>query len=113
MRRQSAEELAWAFHETLLEILRQLNRAAERRGEVEGMERSELERSLLAFWSQGAEEVPLRRSLTLLLENGLVQREEEPRYAWERRRMVGERYAITALGKAYLLRTIAETERIR
>jgi hypothetical protein len=113
VRRQRAEAVAWAFHETLLQLLRQLNRAAERRGELEGMELVELERSLDDFWTRRGEEVPLRRALALLVENGLVAKDKEPVYAWDRRRTVGERYNITPLGKAYLLRTIAETERIR
>jgi hypothetical protein len=47
------------------------------------------------------------------LENGLIRERDDPEYAWDRRRTLGTRYTITALGKSYLVRQIAETERIR
>lgn len=110
---ESPEAVAWAFHETLLEVLRRLNQAAERRDGIEGMEFVELERAMRDFWTlRSGEESHLERAVGLLLENGLVGEESEPKYAWDRRRVLGERYAITALGKSYLLRAISDSERI-
>ena len=48
-----------------------------------------------------------------LVENGLVQEKVDPHYAWDRRRVIGERFEITSLGKSYLLRAIEDSERIR
>ncbi len=113
VREESPEALAWAFHETLLEVLRRLNRAAERRDGIEGMEYVEIERSMRDFWTiRSGEENHLERAVVLLVENGLVGQDEEPKYAWDRRRVLGERYNITALGKSYLLRAISDSERI-
>ena len=106
-------ESAWAFHETMLEILRRLNQAAERRAEVDGMEHVELERSLRQFWAFHAGENNLDSALALLRENGLVELDAHPMFAWDRGRVVGSRLVITSLGKAYLLRQIEENGRIR
>ena len=107
------EERAWAFQETLLEVLRRLNQSAERAGDVEGLEFVEIERALHHFWAVEAGENDLPHAVRLLTENGLIRAEESPQYAWDRRRVVGERYLITSLGKAYLARSVTETERIR
>jgi hypothetical protein len=106
------EDVAWAFHETLLEVLKLLNRAAERRSDIDGLEYIELERAMQNFWSVRARENHLENAVQLLLENGLVANDPQPVYAWDRRRTLGARYLITSLGKAYLLRSIGETERI-
>lgn len=105
-------EVALAFHETLLEVLKQLNRAAERRSDVDGLEYVELERAMQNFWTVRTRENHLENAVQLLLENGLVGTEQAPAYAWDRRRTLGERYLITPLGKAYLLRSIGDSERI-
>ncbi|MCI4319978.1 MAG: hypothetical protein L3K23_07610 [Thermoplasmata archaeon] len=107
------EQKALAFHDTLLEVLRLLNQSAERRSEVAGMERVELQRAMRDFWAVRAGETDLARSLHLLMENGLVAEEDRPQYAWDRGRVLRDRFAITPLGKAYLVRQIAETGRIR
>jgi hypothetical protein len=112
VRSESPEQIAWAFHETLLEVLRRLNQAAERRSEIDGMEFVELERSMRDYWTMRAGENQVDDALKLLVENGLVKERLEPRYAWDRRRVIGERFEITSLGKAYLLRAIEDSERI-
>lgn len=112
VRPEPPEAVAWAFHETLLEVLRRLNQAAERRAEVDGMEYIELERAMRDFWSIRAGDNHLESAVQLLLENGLVGEDDVPKYAWDRRRVIGERYRITALGKAYLMRSISDSERI-
>jgi hypothetical protein len=111
--RESAESMAWAFHETLVEVLRRLNQAAERRLEAEGVEFLELERTVSKAGGMWLPSGELRNAVRLLLDNGLVRQEIEPVYSWDRRRTVGERLAITALGKAYLLRSIEDSGRIR
>jgi hypothetical protein len=113
VRSENPEAAAWAFHETLLEVLRRLNQSAERRGDIEGLEFVELERVLAKSWAVRVSDEQVESAVSLLMENGLVRSEAEPRYAWDRRRVLGERFAITPLGKAYLLRAIGETERIR
>ena len=113
---QSAEEVAYRFHETILEVLRRLNQAEEERAPpVQGLELVELERGMRPFWTQrfGEDEESAERALELLLENGLVRERDDPQYAWDRRRTLGTRYTITALGKSYLVRQLVETERIR
>ena len=110
---RSPEQVAWTFHQTLLEVLRRLNQAAERHGEIEGLEYPELERAMSRFWAVDGDAAELGRAVELLRENGLVAIEDEPKYAWDRRRVLGDRYRVTSLGKAYLLRQISETERIR
>jgi hypothetical protein len=110
---RTPRELAWTFHETLLQILRHLNQAAERRSEVEGLELLELERSMAKFWTVEMKEQAVADALRVLVENRLVQEESAPIYAWDRQRMVGDRFRITADGKAYLFRQIDEKDRIR
>ena len=104
---------AWAFHETLVEVLRRLNQAAERRGEIDGLEFVELERSMARFWTMEYRESKMEDALRVLLENGLVAEENTPAYAWDRQRVLGERFRITSDGKAYLVRQIRESDRIR
>jgi len=110
---RTPREMAWTFHETILQILRNLNQAAERRSEVEGLELMELERSMARFWTVEMKEQQVQAALTVLMENRLVQEESAPVYAWDRQRMVGDRFRITAEGKAYLFRQIDEKDRIR
>jgi hypothetical protein len=115
MRVKSPEEIALQFHETLLQVLKRLNQAEqERLPPVEGLELFEIEKAMDLFVARhpGQEDGP-ERAVTLLLENGLIREREDPAYAWDRRRELGTRYTITALGKSYLVRQLAETERIR
>lgn len=104
---------ARAFHELLVEVLRRLNQSYERAGSVEGLELLELDRALSDFWGRRAGEVDLRGAVDLLLENGMVRAEDDPVFAWDRRRTLGRRYLITALGKSFLLRQLLDEERIR
>ena len=104
---------AWALHETLLEVLRRLNQAEGRELDVPGLEYAEIERAMRQFWTAQAGEVDLDFTLRLLVENGLVGQLDAPAYSWDRRRLVGERFCITTLGKSYLVRQIEESDRIR
>lgn len=111
---ESAEEAAYTFHETLLEVLKLLNQAAEERGDGGGgLEYVEIERALRRFWTIDSGETRLDQAVGLLHENGLVRFEDEPVYAWDRKRTIGARYLITTLGKSYLVRQVRESERIR
>ncbi|HZY70178.1 MAG TPA: hypothetical protein VFF67_04265 [Thermoplasmata archaeon] len=103
----------YAMHETVLEVLRRLNQAAERRSEVDGMELIELEQRLRDFWAFRAGETNLNRALRLLVDHGLVSQIDRPQYAWDRGRVLRERYSITTRGKAFLVHQIEETGRIR
>lgn len=104
---------AWVLHETLLEVLKRLNQAAERVPEVPELEYAELERAMRAFWATVAGETDLAFALRLLLENGLVKTVDEPVYAWDRGRVLGERFRITTLGKGYLVRQLEARGRVR
>jgi hypothetical protein len=113
VRPTSAEEEAWALHETFLEVLRRLNQAEEEREELTGLELTELERVMQQFWTSRSGAIALDRAVDLLVENGLVATTDDPAYSWVRNRTVGRRYTITTLGKTYLVRQIDESGRIR
>jgi hypothetical protein len=116
MRTLSAEEAAYRFHETILEVLKRLNQAEEERSPgVQGLELVEIQRVMRPFWAlhAGEDEASAESALRLLLENGLARERDDPQYAWDRKRTLGTRYTITTLGKSYLVRQIQETERIR
>lgn len=110
---RTPRESAWAFHETLVEVLRHLNQAAERWPDINGIEFLELERTMSRFWTIEQHEGKVDEALRVLLENGLAAQETTPAYAWDRSRVLGDRFRITAQGKAYLVRQIEETNRIR
>jgi hypothetical protein len=107
------KESAWAFHETLVEVLRHLNQASERRTDVDGLEFRELERTLARFWTTELSTGQIQQALQVLLQNGMVAEECAPAYAWDRRRVLGDRFRITPEGKSYLVRQIRATDRIR
>lgn len=104
---------AWVLHETFLEVLKRLNQAAERQPEVPALEYPELERTMRAFWATQAGEVDLAFALQLLLENGMVDSVRDPVYAWDRGRVLGERFRITTLGKGYLVHQLEARGRVR
>lgn len=113
MRPPSPEEEAWSLHETFLEILRRLNQAAEEGEELSGIEFTDLERVMDRFWTTRSGAITLDRAVDLLVENGLVSTTDDPAFSWLRNRTVGRRYAITTLGKSFLLRGVNESGRIR
>ena len=110
---RSPQQTAWAFHQTLVEVLRHLNQAAERRTDVDGLELLELERSMARFWALEYHEGRVDDALRVLMENGMVAEENTPTYAWDRGRVLGDRFRITSSGKAYLVRQVRESDRIR
>jgi hypothetical protein len=102
----------WPLHETLVELLRRLNQISQHAEKVDGLEFPEIERTMYHFWVTHTHEVDLHGALQLLVENGLVEVVEQPAYAWDRSRVVGERFQITTNGKAYLNRQVQESGRI-
>ncbi|MCI4335818.1 MAG: hypothetical protein L3K17_01280 [Thermoplasmata archaeon] len=113
MNSPTPEDQAFNLHETFLEILRRLNQAEEEGIELSGMEEREIQRTMSRHWTSYARGIPLDRAVALLMENGLVGSVDDPAYSWVRSRTIGTRFVITALGKAYLLRQLEETGRIR
>lgn len=109
----SPEEHALNLHETFLEILRRLNQSEAEGVDLSGMEERELVRAVERQRTSVGETIPLDRAMGLLVENGLIGSVDDPTYSWVRSRTIGTRYVITALGKAYLLRQLEETGRIR
>jgi len=109
---RTPKDAAWTFHETLVEVLRHLNQAAERQTGVDGLEELELERSMARFWAVELDPGQVSEALRVLQENRMVDKETDPAYAWERQRVVGDRFKITADGKAYLLRQVQQQDRI-
>jgi hypothetical protein len=106
--------LSWVLHDTLLQVLKRLNQATQRDEHIQELEFAELERAMArsgaaASWTN----VDVSYALQLLLENGLAESVNQPVYAWDRQRVLGERFRITTLGKAYLMRQISESGRIR
>lgn len=109
---RTPQEAALRFHATLVEILRRLNQASERQTGVDGLERLELERTMARYWTLPTRGTELEEALRVLEENRLVAQEQSRVYAWDRQRYVGDRFRITADGKAYLLRQVQVTDRI-
>lgn len=105
-------EAAAELREALLGILRQLNRAEMEATEVEGLEAAELHH-LLARGDFPALTAPaVETALRVLVGNGLARTLTDPEYAWDRGRVVGTRYAITAEGKGFLLEQLARVNRV-
>ena len=104
----------WPLHETLVELLRRLNRMSEHVESVDGMELREIERSMYHFWVTRTHEVDLHRALALglLLRNGLVQVMAPGDYSWQRQRSTRHGYQITAEGKKFLVSAIETSDRI-
>jgi hypothetical protein len=105
----------WVLHETLLELLKRLNQAHERAGDerVDGLEYTEVERAMAPFWTSRTHAVDLQFALQLLVENGLARAEDRPAYAWDRRRVLGQRFLITTDGKSYLRGQLGTAGRVR
>jgi hypothetical protein len=102
----------WGVHETVLEILKLLNRTDEEE-DVPGLEVHEIARKLHDRWGMPPNDPSISIAMGLLIQHALARRELEPRYAWDRGRILGERYCITPDGKSYLVRGIEATGRIR
>ncbi|MGP8078257.1 MAG: hypothetical protein ACLQD8_01190 [Thermoplasmata archaeon] len=109
----SPQENATELRAELVEVLKQLNRAEmEEEGEVVGLETDELRHFLARgpIPTMNADEVG--RALRVLIGNGLARELDDPEYAWNRGRVVAERFTITTQGKEFLLRQIQRIGRV-
>lgn len=100
------------LHDELLEILRQLNRIEMEETEIQGLEIDELHHRLRRGPYPRATAPEVATAVHVLLGNGLARQLTDLEYAWDRGRVVGERYAITTEGKAYLLESLRRTNRV-
>jgi hypothetical protein len=108
----SPSDAAADLKDELLEILRQLNRIEMEATDVEGLEVAELHHVLShgAYPRITAPEV--EEAVTVLVGNRYARELADREYAWDRGRMVGSRYAITAEGKAFLLESLQRSNRV-
>ncbi|MGI0070560.1 MAG: hypothetical protein ACRECT_00545 [Thermoplasmata archaeon] len=89
-----------------------LNRVEEESGEQEGLERGEVVHLL---WKAGFPSMTgpdADRTLGVLIGNGLARRLTNTEYAWDRGRVVGERYVITGDGKRLLVKELEKVGRV-
>ncbi len=100
------------FHLEMLEVLKFLNRVEEEHGPTEGLERDELVHLLAkaGFLSVSVEQVG--ETLDTLIGNGYARRLTDSEYAWDRGRVVGERFAITLDGKRLILKELEKVGRV-
>jgi hypothetical protein len=106
------EGQARELHLEMLEVLKLLNRVEEEHGSNEGLEREELVHLL---GKGGFPSVTLDQAgatLDILIGNGLARRLTDAEYAWDRGRVVGERFAITLEGKRLLLKELEKVGRV-
>lgn len=109
----SPQEDALELRTELVEVLKQLNRAEmEGEGEVVGLESEELRHFLAKGPLPALSSTQLGQALRVLIGNGLARELDDPEYAWNRGRVVAERFTITTAGKEYLLRQVQRVGRI-
>jgi hypothetical protein len=106
------EERALELRRTLLETLKQLNRAELEEEGGEGLEAAELLFLLRKGPSPGLSEEELERVIETLVLNGLAGPRDDPQYAWDRGRILGRRYLITTTGKQFLIGQLEKTGRV-
>jgi hypothetical protein len=109
---ETEEERGVERHLTLLEVLKQLNRADIEETDVAGFERREIFLTLRKGPVPTLTEEELGPILETLVGNQMVERVADPSYAWDRGRILGERYTITLVGKEYLMQQIEKTGRV-
>jgi hypothetical protein len=107
-----AEGQAHEFHLELVEMLKLLNRSEEEHGLTDGLEREELLHLVAKAGFPNATLRGVARALDVLTANGLARMMAEPVYAWDRGRVVGERYGITLDGKRMLLNELHRVGRV-
>lgn len=100
------------FHLEMIEVLKLLNRVEEEHQTVDGLEREEVQRLLGKVGFPNATQVEVGRTLEVLVANGYATRMTDSEYAWDRARVVGERYVISREGKQMLLKEIERTGRV-
>ena len=100
------------LHGTLLEVLKQLNRAEVESAPGEGLESAELRQLLRKGPLPMLTDAEFERALATLVANRMTQVVDDPQYAWDRGRVLGRRYALTLSGKEYLLQQLQRTGRV-
>ncbi len=109
---ETEEERAIELGSVILEILRLLNKSEAEGSTVDGLEHGEL----LSLIRRGPHPEltgdELDRAIETLLGNGMVSELDDPEFAWDRRRIVGRRFALALLGKEYLLARVERSGRI-
>ncbi len=100
------------FHLEMLEVLKLLNRTEEEEGTSEGLEREEVVHLLGKSGFPAMTVDRAGETLDVLIANGLARRLTDPEYAWDRGRVVSERFAITLPGKRLLLTELERTGRV-
>ncbi len=106
------EEEAADLRDELLEILKQLNRAENEEAQIEGLEIGELHHKLIRGSYPHLTGPQVETAVGVLVGNGLARQLTDIEYAWDRGRVIGERYTITTQGKAYLLESLRRTNRV-
>ncbi|MGA9840110.1 MAG: hypothetical protein WBF81_05020 [Thermoplasmata archaeon] len=109
---QPPEAKAREFHLEMLEVLKLLNRVEEEHGKVDGLEREELVHLLGKVGFPAATLDDVGRTLDVLMGNGLARSMTDSEYAWDRGRVVGERFGITLEGKQMLLKELERVGRV-
>jgi len=95
-----------------VEILKQLNRAEMEEGNVEGIEIEELRHFLSRSVLPQVTHDQIGKALEVLVGNGLAQELHDPEYAWDRGRVLTDRFTITTEGKEFLVRQLQRVGRI-
>jgi hypothetical protein len=109
----SPQEDATELRTELVEVLKQLNRAEmEGEGEVIGLEIDELRHFLARGPLPPLSSEEIGTALRVLIGNGFAHELDDPEYAWNRGRVVSERFTITTEGKQYLLRQVQRIGRV-
>ena len=108
----SPREAALELHLELVEILKQLNRSEMEEGDVPGLEAEEVRHFLSRGPLPQVTSSEVAEALKVLVGNGLARELTDPEYAWDRGRVVVDRYTITTQGKAFLVRQIQRVGRV-
>jgi hypothetical protein len=105
-------EEAMELRTEFLEILKQLNRVEMEESDVEGVEIDELRRLLARSVLPQVTHDQVGRALEVLCGNGFARELNDPEYAWDRGRVLTDRFAITTEGKEFLVRQLQRIGRI-
>lgn len=109
----SPADAALELRTEMVELLKQLNRAEmEEPGELTGLEAEELYHLLARgpIVRPTIEEV--ETALRVLVGNRLACELDDPQYAWNRGRVITNRFAITTEGKQFLVRQLERVGRV-
>jgi len=108
----SPVEAAFELRSEIVEILKQLNRSENEAGADRGLELEELHYLLGHGPLPQVSGPDVAKAVQVLLGNGYARCLDDPRYSWERGRVVTERYAITTEGKAFLVDRLRRVGRV-